>query len=89
MQLTPALRMKPLVEKGTTTNTLTLLLDMELLPTEHHFKSTSSPLLTELLFSDVRSYLNHGRALLQMVTIPKYITFVHRLFSVFGYFSLG
>lgn len=48
-----------------------------------------SPLLTELLFSDVQSYLNQGWTLLQMVTIPKYIIFVHRLFSVFGYFSLG
>lgn len=42
MQLTPALRMKPLVEKGTTTNTWTqssALRHGAAPPTEHHFKS--------------------------------------------------
>lgn len=42
MQLTPVLRMKPLVEKGTTTNTLpqsSALRHRATPPTEHHFKS--------------------------------------------------
>lgn len=52
-------------------------------------QSISSPLLTELLFSAVQSYLKQRWTLLQMVTIPKHIIFVCRLFSVFGYLSLG
>lgn len=67
------------------------LLNIKLLPLWYTVSNQFilSPLLTELLFSDVQSYLNQGWTLLQMVTIPKYIIFVHRLFSVFGYFSLG
>lgn len=82
--------MKVLLEKGTARLSPTLF-NFTLPPLQCTISNRFilSPLLTELLFSDVQSYLNPGCTLLQMVTIPKYIIFAHRLFSVFGSFSLG